>query len=45
MRYAHRFPVAANRKMLSDPDSGGMDMPFDGKRMIRGGFTPLFEGN
>jgi len=24
---------------------GGMDMPFDGKRMIRGGFTPMFEGN
>jgi uncharacterized protein YbaA (DUF1428 family) len=35
---------AANQKMMSDPrmkDFGAM--PFDGKRMIFGGFVPLFE--
>jgi uncharacterized protein YbaA (DUF1428 family) len=29
---------AANEKMRSDPNMAGMEMPFDGKRMIFGGF-------
>ncbi len=32
---------AANEKMRSDPNMQNMQMPFDGKRMIYGGFTPL----
>lgn len=35
---------AANAKMMDDPrfkDLG--DMPFDGKRMIFGGFAPIFD--
>jgi uncharacterized protein YbaA (DUF1428 family) len=42
---------AAHEKLMSDPrmetDFGapdGSDMPFDGKRMIIGGFDPLFTG-
>jgi uncharacterized protein YbaA (DUF1428 family) len=37
---------AASKKMESDPamqPPAGMDMPFDGKRMIFGGFTPVVE--
>lgn len=34
---------AANQKMMEDPDFKDMDMPFDGKRMIFGGFTPIFD--
>ena len=35
---------AANRKMMSDPRMAEFkDMPFDGKRMIYGGFTPIFD--
>ena len=34
----------ANSKMQSDPNMAGMEMPFDGKRMIYGGFAPIFEG-
>jgi uncharacterized protein YbaA (DUF1428 family) len=29
---------AANEKMRSDPNMANMEMPFDGKRMIFGGF-------
>lgn len=43
---------AAHEKMMADPRMAeqfgapdGSDMPFDGKRMILGGFTPIFEGN
>lgn len=42
---------AAHEKMMSDPRMAeqfgapdGSDMPFDGKRMIIGGFSPIFEG-
>ena len=31
-------------EMMNDPDFDGMDMPFDGKRMMWGGFAPIFEG-
>lgn len=34
---------AVNKKMMDDPDMAGMDMPFDGKRMIWGGFTVLMD--
>lgn len=36
---------AAHEKMMSDPRMEGMgkDMPFDGKRMVFGGFEPLVE--
>ena len=30
-------------KMQNDPDFSDMDMPFDGKRMMWGGFQPIFE--
>lgn len=35
----------AGRKMMADPRMEEMakDMPFDGKRMIYGGFAPLFD--
>jgi uncharacterized protein YbaA (DUF1428 family) len=29
--------------MMKDERMAGMEMPFDGKRMIYGGFTPIFE--
>jgi len=29
--------------MQNDPDFSDMDMPFDGKRMMWGGFAPVFE--
>ncbi len=32
---------AANEKMRNDPNMQNMEMPFDGKRMIYGGFQPL----
>jgi uncharacterized protein YbaA (DUF1428 family) len=42
---------AAHDKMMADPRMAeqfgapdGSDMPFDGKRMIVGGFVPIFEG-
>lgn len=35
---------AAWQKMQGDPAMAGMDMPFDGSRMIFGGFEPVFEG-
>jgi uncharacterized protein YbaA (DUF1428 family) len=31
-------------QMQSDPDFSNMDMPFDGQRMMWGGFAPVFEG-
>ena len=31
-------------QMQSDPDFSNMDMPFDGQRMMWGGFAPIFEG-
>ena len=37
---------AVNVKVMADPRLAGMDpksMPFDGKRMIYGGFTPIVE--
>lgn len=34
---------AANRKVMEDPAMQGMDMPFDGKRIVVGGFLPLFD--
>lgn len=36
---------AANKKMKSDPrmKAGGANMPFDGKRMIFGGFVPILD--
>src|SRR5690606_33195731 len=34
---------AAWEKMQDDPAMADMDMPFDGKRMIWGGFQPVFE--
>jgi len=37
---------AANEKFMSDPrmEEMGKDMPFDGKRMIMGGFKAVVEG-
>jgi uncharacterized protein YbaA (DUF1428 family) len=35
---------AINAKVMEDPRlKGDMDMPFDGKRMIYGGFAPFME--
>jgi uncharacterized protein YbaA (DUF1428 family) len=34
----------ANARMQSDERMKSMDMPFDGKRMIFGGFVPLSDG-
>jgi uncharacterized protein YbaA (DUF1428 family) len=34
---------AANKKIMEDPGMKNMDMPFDGKRMIFGGFSVLFD--
>ncbi|MFN3863316.1 MAG: DUF1428 domain-containing protein [Erythrobacter sp.] len=43
---------AAQDKIMNDPRMAeqfgapdGSDMPFDGKRMIVGGFSPIFEGH
>ena len=35
---------AVNRKVMEDPRLKGAEMPFDGKRMIYGGFTRLIAG-
>ena len=32
---------AAFAKLMDDPQLMGLDVPFDGKRMIFGGFTPV----
>jgi uncharacterized protein YbaA (DUF1428 family) len=34
---------AANKKIMEDPAMKDMDMPFDGKRMIFGGFEVIFD--
>jgi uncharacterized protein YbaA (DUF1428 family) len=35
---------AANKKMMSDPRMEAFkEMPFDAKRMIYGGFIPIFD--
>ena len=34
---------AANKKMMEDPRMSGMEMPFDGARMIFGGFAPIHD--
>lgn len=34
---------AAGKKMMEDPEMTDMDMPFDGTRMIYGGFEPIFD--
>lgn len=36
---------SANQKMRSDPrmKNGGQNMPFDGRRMIFGGFVPILD--
>lgn len=36
---------AANKKMMEDPDMKSMEMPFDGKRMIFGGFEVIFDAS
>ena len=35
---------AAWEKMQNDPAMAEFDMPFDGKRMMWGGFEPVFKG-
>ncbi len=34
---------AGNKKMMTDPRMKMEDMPFDGKRMIYGGFAPILD--
>ena len=34
-----------NKAMMEDPAMKDMDMPFDGKRMIFGGFVPVFDAH
>jgi uncharacterized protein YbaA (DUF1428 family) len=34
---------AANKKIMDDPEMKNMEMPFDGKRMIFGGFAVMFD--
>ncbi len=34
---------AAHQKMMSDPRMQSMKMPFDGKRMVFGGFLPVLD--
>ena len=34
---------AAAKDMMADADMSMADMPFDGARMIYGGFTPIFD--
>ena len=36
---------AANKKMMDDPEMKSMEMPFDGKRMIFGGFEVMFDAS
>lgn len=33
----------ANKKMMEDPRMKDMEMPFDGKRMVFGGFQPILD--
>jgi uncharacterized protein YbaA (DUF1428 family) len=34
---------AGMKKMMEDPRMRDMEMPFDGKRMIYGGFRPILD--
>jgi len=34
---------AAEKTMMEDPRMKDMQMPFDGKRMVWGGFVPIFQ--
>lgn len=34
---------AAYAKMMQNPEMEGMEMPFDGKRMVYGGFEPILQ--
>ena len=34
---------AANKRMMEDERMSGMEMPFDGARMIFGGFSPIHD--
>lgn len=34
---------AVNKKMMEDERMSGMEMPFDGARMIFGGFAPILD--
>ena len=36
---------AAEKKIMTDEWMRGLEIPFDGRRMIVGGFSPLFELN
>lgn len=36
---------AVNAKVMADPRLKGSDVPFDGKRMIYGGFTTLLQAH
>jgi uncharacterized protein YbaA (DUF1428 family) len=36
---------AAEKKIMTDERMRGLEIPFDGRRMIVGGFSPLFELN
>jgi uncharacterized protein YbaA (DUF1428 family) len=37
--------IAGHKKMMADPGMAAFkDMPFDGKRMIFGGFKPMLDG-
>lgn len=36
---------AANKKMMEDQRMSGMEMPFDGARMIFGGFAPIHDAH
>jgi uncharacterized protein YbaA (DUF1428 family) len=35
----------ANKKMMEDPNFKNINMPFDGKRMIFGGFIPIVQSH
>ncbi len=34
---------AAYARMMEDPEMDGVEMPFDGKRMVFGGFQPILQ--
>lgn len=36
---------AAFEVMMNDPEMANLEMPFDGSRMLWGGFKPFFEGS
>ena len=41
---AHEKMMADERMQTAFGNPDGSDMPFDGKRMVIGGFVPIFEG-